>query len=398
MNNTSIISLIVSHNSRIQCYIDKIKNDIYPGNDPKRKIRFKNGALLKLIIQNNKCYLSLIYEGNLGNKQPSINKPYWITENFDINIDNIDQQPTIIFPKIEVPITDINLNLIFGDKFVINFINPNTPYIFYIARHGEATHNTTKFNIRRDTSLTSLGESQVEKTGEILNNDLVNNLGNYKINYIFISDLERTRFTARNILFKVNLDNIDTNEMIILPCSHEINTKKSTGNCDIDERSTKFKLLKGFGSAQENYSKCNPSTLACTFINKNPDDDLIYNRINNSKSNNNNSSFTTINRYILNWKYYQKFYDNKMRGDYSQSSGREKCGENTMIGLALDIINGKREFLSDSIKSNEVKLSKEQSNSSRENNYAAIIGGKTKKKRSFNRRKKRQSYSKKRRY
>ena len=402
--NTPIISLLVSHNSRIQCYLDKISHNIYPGNDLKRKIRFKNGALLKLTIINNNCMISLIYEGDLGTKQPSVKKPYWISEkNSKINViiqPNIDQQSTIIFPKIEVPITDINFKLIFGDKFDMGYIDYNTPYIFYIARHGEASHNVVKFfNVNRDTTLTSTGESQVEQTGQELNNDL-DILGiDGKVKYIFISDLERTRFTARQILFNVDYRKIATNEMIILPCSHEITTKKSTGNCDIAEKSAKFNPLKGFGSAPENYSKCSPK--ACTFINKNPADDSKAKIITNDP-------LITSNRYNLNWNYYQKFYDNKMRGDYSQSSRREKCGENTMIGFALDIITGKKDkdfnFTPEMIKSIQInKLRGENNTRTLPRNYASdssiIMGGKTKKKRSFNKRKtnrkKRQSYSKK---
>lgn len=126
--------LLVSHNARMRCLLeDVIKNKMnyYKDTFNVKEIRFKNTAVLLIKIRNNKAILSLAYEGN-------VNKPkkgaYFVTT----DIPSTNNKGS--FVKFE----DININI---RKLVTLPIMYN--YNIYIARHGEATHNTAMLNLYR---------------------------------------------------------------------------------------------------------------------------------------------------------------------------------------------------------------------------------------------------------
>ena len=84
-SNSKIVSLIFSHNSRMQCFMERFKsnknnntnnnnnnnndNNNNNNNNNNKKIRFKNGAIIKLVVQNNMITPSLVYEGELDEKE-----------------------------------------------------------------------------------------------------------------------------------------------------------------------------------------------------------------------------------------------------------------------------------------------------------------------------------------
>ena len=70
------VSMIVSHNTRIQCLLDAVQQ-----NASKDKIRFMNCAIMKLTITPKSLYLSMVYEGSLSEKEKrkiSAERPYYV--------------------------------------------------------------------------------------------------------------------------------------------------------------------------------------------------------------------------------------------------------------------------------------------------------------------------------
>jgi hypothetical protein len=185
---------------------DVIKNKInyYKEKFNVKEIRFKNTAVLLIKIKNNKAILSLAYEGN-------VNKPK--KGAYFVNTDSSSPSDKVSFVKFE----DININI---KKLVKSHMNYN--YNIYVARHGEATHNTSRLNLYRDTSLTSDGKNQATNVYDFILNNNIN------IDYVFSSNLKRTRQTASHI----KNDNIKTNKIIVLPCAHELTYNKN-GQCDL---------------------------------------------------------------------------------------------------------------------------------------------------------------------
>ena len=64
-SNPKIVSLIFSHNSRMQCFIERFKKEGMKS----QKIRFKNGAIIKLVVKHGWITPSLVYEGELDDKE-----------------------------------------------------------------------------------------------------------------------------------------------------------------------------------------------------------------------------------------------------------------------------------------------------------------------------------------
>jgi hypothetical protein len=83
--------------------------------------------------------------------------------------------------------------------------------------------------ILRDARLTEDGKKQAQRAGDELNCLLDND----SIDFIFFSDLERTRQTIAEMLSKIESNKISDNvRTIVLPCSHEVGYKKDGSNCD----------------------------------------------------------------------------------------------------------------------------------------------------------------------
>jgi bisphosphoglycerate-dependent phosphoglycerate mutase len=308
--------LIVSHNTRIRCFINTlldannqqlniVKNvlDNINKNNKKKEteIRFQNGAVLKLtLIANSEIgTLKLFYSGEVADED----RLYFS------NVNNIKK-------RIQFPPTEFN----YVNSFKMNKLENNIN--FYLVRHGEGVHNTISkldkaanfiTRLGKDPKLTNIGIKQAENTG--------NQLKEINFSKIFVSKLERTWETAYWIL-KDNFSNPNPNpnvkiNYIVLPCSHELTNYSDTKNCD--------EANSGVPVGTENISNC--ESIFSSRIEK--CDEFKYNN-------------ETIK---INWFYYNEFYSQKKelysdfgRGDlpidiYKKSNN--KCRDSNMILQAL---------------------------------------------------------------
>jgi broad specificity phosphatase PhoE len=328
----SYTSLISSHNSRIQCLINKFKPKI-----TKTRIRFQNCCILRLEISENYFSLRLVYSGELSDhEQGKVSKkkrPYYTTpdkadpENGYFSFGHIQaNQDTMWMVTERLNISESNL---LGNKFV-----------FYIVRHGQGEHNVKNsfgfsetLGLKRDTPVTQIGLDQATKAGE----ELRNILSEYreKIDYYFASDLERTRQTLLNVyvgLYKRNDEiqgmeiseesqqtqqNPKPDKIVILPCAHEPYAPGSgDGDCDAYAAKSSWLSKK---SARENYPKC---TI-----------DAIRSGV---------PGCSSIDGVPLDWTFYLQFYGDQIRSQMlMSSSGRRYCRDTTMISTAIDYILNK---------------------------------------------------------
>jgi broad specificity phosphatase PhoE len=176
--------VIVTHNSQLQCFLQKFFNVKFDG----RK-RFKNQCVLKLVIEKTKSSISLFSEGVIHNpkhgtyfgQREDVRKEGVIYEKFV-------KQETETKEMIDWNILGCNLEI-------------------YLIRHGEAYHNIRSLNLAFDTKLTQKGKQnkiQDQKQKKICN-----------VDYYFTSSLLRTRETLKIIC-------PDIKDLIILPCAQEI--------------------------------------------------------------------------------------------------------------------------------------------------------------------------------
>ena len=320
MNKDKIVSIIASHNSRIQCFLDKL-------NPNTNKTRFQNCAIIRLSLTSEKVDLELVYSGELNEKEIvklSNSKPYYTTPN--------KLGPTGLI-KYE--------NWTRSTQYVIDMLNL-TPdeligknYIFYIVRHGQGQHNkqinlkvakvSSTLGLVKDTRVTNVGESQAYKSGLALKDIL--NIKDEKINYWFVSDLVRTRQTIVEIIRGLNIPK--PKELVVLPCSSEINTSGSgKGDCDL-VASSSINLSK---LARENYPKC---------------------KINDIENKNDLNGCNNIEGIPINWNFYLTFYAGQMRSQndtaWNYISGnknvfKQKCRNTNMVAMAIFFINSGNYF------------------------------------------------------
>ena len=208
-------------------------------------------------------------------------------------------------------------------------------YVFYIGRHGQAQHNLDavselkKANLRQaahqitDTDVTNLGKEQAFRAGENLTKILKKNKEN--INYVFASDLMRTRQTIENILKGMNSsggnDFFFPKEIIILPCSHELKFN-SKGLCDKKPSVLSFNNV----FTRENNPKCSKTTHCIENNITNPDSDCNRIQIIDEDSKN-----KIVRKIPLQWDFYFEKNENKMR--------KMDCSKTNMIKLAIEYIN-----------------------------------------------------------
>lgn len=129
---------------------------------------------------------------------------------------------------------------------IINFLFP-TNIVIYMVRHGDGEHlalkrqgdiakigqnikdrfKSSNEQILRDARLTEAGKTQAHNAGKALQTLLQNK----SIDFIFFSDLERTRQTIEGILSEIDTEKIPESA-IVLPCSHEVGYKEDGSKCD----------------------------------------------------------------------------------------------------------------------------------------------------------------------
>ena len=261
-NSDKIVSIIVSHNSRIQCLLKELlkKDDIY------QKIEFQNCAIIRLELEKDMSLsIKLVHEGELSNYE-TINKTSLkkILECFSkrkyYSINTNQNNPNI--EKVLFKINDCEKGLKrYCNKLLeclcssVNNINKNkntitdkNKYVFYIVRCGEGYHNTiqekrltkiyqttrsytakilnTNNGGLKDPILSDVGMIQSKNAGDELFKILVDN-GDLNIKYLFASDLVRTRMTMAMICERLLYHNSTNKNNKLL---NKINITNSNGH------------------------------------------------------------------------------------------------------------------------------------------------------------------------
>jgi len=294
-NSKIVKSIIVSHNSRIQCLLAKI--GIEPGN----KIRFQNCCILKIIVTESIIDVSLIYSGKVSSSDESSKKIFYCAHN-DARING---NKYIEFENKRIQMDKLRMGL--------QNVELKNTYVFYVVRHGQSEHNENRlnklFHHELDTSLTSAGVRGAEDAKFALLHELgtesANMMGDMAENYVyqlgsdsldnfdgfFVSDLVRTRQTMK----------IMTGQDVatVLPCASEVAQVGQNGDCDATGQFWNK-------MARENYPSCTLNSL---------------NKLTQCKAD---------------WKTYLEFYGNQIRGE---SNTRMKCRDTNMLALAIYILD-----------------------------------------------------------
>jgi len=349
-NPKKIVSLIVSHNNRLQCLFDKIIFH-FTGRNNSEKIRFQNCAILRVSIDatdsiNTPTFSArLVYSGSLSDSEKrsmSANRRYYISDDDTKNTGNFYQKMEPIIKHLKEAESNHFLN-----EFKLNFPeylkNANTEYVFYIVRHGVSEHNEkilpgikSTLGLKLDTSLVERGVDQTVLAAKNLVDILIKN--HDVINFLFASDLKRTRQTIFKIVAElvnfqirnkgsVIIDLTKLPRVIVLPCASELSTSGSgIGDCDTVTASTNV-LSK---ISRENYPDCTLTDIS------NPKDSKMCYKIGNV---------------LFDWKYYLLFYGNAMRGQndtiYGTVTGRrtrstrQLCRNTNILSIAIFIINNR---------------------------------------------------------
>ena len=173
--------------------------------------------------------------------------------------------------------------------------------MFYLVRHGQAEHNVltglSKTISYKDTSLTGVGKDQAKESGDELS-EIIKKDSEYP-DFLFASDLQRTRQTMRNLIERLPADK-KNNKIIILPCAHELTYHPTSKSCDAEQGLTPNENISKSANCKTPGSK-----------NQTNDDD---------------------------WGTYCDFYGNATRGDLIKNPGRQRCRDTDMITQAINII------------------------------------------------------------
>ena len=267
--------------------------------------RFKNGSVLEIMVTKEDIHLRLVVGGEIDEQKPKYT--YFVKPgeaHRDINHlrgrYQVEEFLPLSFPNTLYPEV--------GTK----------TYKFYLIRHGQGTHNLKGTNLTQDTSLTEEGKLQAKELGIKLRGYITNTMrGDIDLpNFIFISDLKRTKQTAEEVLKELlyedatqippygrDRDGDPPTQVYILPCSHEL-SYKSDGICDGKQGIP----------PPENMTTCSRSNPECL----------------------------TLNKYDVNWDYYYDFYGNATRSQVCKAMSpcsHQKCRNTDMIKEAINIIN-----------------------------------------------------------
>ena len=396
-NTNKIVSLMVSHNSRMQCLL----KEILKTKNGYTKTRFQNCAIIRMELKKNSpLSISLVYEGELdkddkylkeNEKTSNKKKGYYFLDlslEEDLRIEKKEFSTEDCNTESNIKLCNKLLSCICSRKGTqsVNFndiINnsDDTTYVFYIIRHAEGFHNTLekseKFkatfmnkNSLKDPKLSYQGINQSLNAGRALYKILME-YKDYNINYLFVSDLARTRMTlalicytiyenTKGMINKINAYKNNKNKkitilnptMIVLACSHEIYYEKGSA-CN---GSSLMSTISGLGL--ENITSVKYRKQDRAVIDKDYVSDKYFNSNNKNSKNyleikiynnlENLSPSLSINfeimpngekkKYIFDsyWKYYTKFYGDGIRGDIKFT--RESCRNTSMIRQAIKII------------------------------------------------------------
>jgi broad specificity phosphatase PhoE len=306
-SSQTFTSIIVTHNGRMRCLLDTL--GLSDENINPDKKRFMNCAVLELIISPTDISANLRIPGDLAGEG-----------------------------KIDKYFTSFNKTIV--NNSIIN-TNGNT-FIFYIIRHGHGKHNLAKelgtsyklYKMMKgvlydpdltdaqdqaaNKKMTSNGQQQAINSGK----ELITQIPDLKIDFLFASDLKRTRQTLYKILegtgIQILKENVST--VTILPCSHELDYKEN--GCDGHQ----------ITNAQENTMNCTVQNTC----NTNP----------NSSQNDYCSSIPAIStdpnphNLCLNWIFYQAFYG----GTRKEKESSYQCRHTNMFQQAIFIIESNEDI------------------------------------------------------
>ena len=264
--------------------IKDIKTNFFDGGEI---ASFMNCAILKIHMDGKRVTIELVYQGELDEDKG--NRRYFVTQNNNTLSTNIKQ---VEFKKITLPLENTILSHFAGKR----------EYTFYLMRHGQGDHNVRTGLLKKATAVFGIGNTTLTQTGinQAIKAAKALDLNPTTINYLFTSDLKRTRETLAYFYMQLCIElinkNIKTNKtnktnkpieinktFYILPCSHELAYEKS------NETSTNIdKLNEGVVIASENKP-------ACQF------NEIIIQEA--------NYPFT----FTSNASYYEKFYDSNCR-------------------------------------------------------------------------------------
>lgn len=289
-------SLIISHNYRIQCLLGKL------GFKLGQNINFQHGCVLKITAEQKQLSLKMLY---VGQNELNDNKLYYSSS---FNEDNHKYEVRENSKRRSVNFYPYQL---FDEKTPLPIQSTSYKnHVFYIIRYATYEQNLRNvvYEIKKD-------------------------LLDYSIQHVFVSDLIRTRDTydmlkiyltppvsKANDLERVRsarIKKLDKKEevipevipdAIVLPCSHEITTSGTNGNCD---ETTTILNTKAF----DNYPNCTLDR-----IEKNKKNKTIHTECN------------------ADWDEYLNFYNKKMRNSM-WTNKRRKCRDTNMLKQAIDIID-----------------------------------------------------------
>ena len=289
-NNDTSYSLIVSHNSRIQCLLGKL------GVNPGKKIRFKNCCILEIVLTNEFVYVKLIYAGEISKKDSMDDDKIFYTDTEDSF--NKDTKKLRWFKPVMFTMDK--------KKMGLQNVQLNNPHVFYLVRHGQSLHNETKTRgLVIDTPLTPDGEMSANRAATALDTYLkkfyIEDPIQKTIRGYFVSDLYRTRQTMNAF----RGEDFGT-DVYVLPCESEVGNVGVNGDCDSSGQIWN-KL------ARENYSDCS--------LDKIKDSSNLKCR--------------------ANWDTYLEFYGNQIRGQSNVLGKRMRCRDTNMLAMAIYMLDFK---------------------------------------------------------
>jgi hypothetical protein len=361
-NNETLNNSLIFVKNTINTAQVKISNTIQSPDEPltprlydylkkeeeEQEKRFKNCSFLRLSLnkETGLC-LQLVYGGELDPGEGKGGRIYYITGKEDdkkqiggdgkiskfvsaMSLRSKKKEGTteeendeIAMKIIEEIFTNINAGI---NRLELqnNIFKDVDEYVFYIGRHGQAQHNLKlATHLKTDTDVTDLGKEQAFRAGQNFINILIKNKEN--INYVFASDLIRTRQTIENIIKGMNSNKNQKQmyfpkEIVILPCSHELKYN-SKGLCDKKPASFSLKI-----GTKENDPKCSKTTYCVdnNITNLESDCNRIKMTIENSKN-------KIVRKIPLQWDFYFEKNKDKMRN--------MDCSKTNMIQLAIEYIN-----------------------------------------------------------
>ncbi len=225
-SNNGPVVIISSHQSRLLCELRGLKF-LKNNENNNKEIRFKNGAVLKVMIRkqanndNCTCAVELVYDGELtkplGGEEPKGDykgllkgtKPYFVKDRPDDERELYGSYKFI--PDVKDLSAENDLSINTNDEFNLDI---------FLIRHGEGTHNVTKMKVvHTSAGLTQNGQLQAANTGIALNNLIPDN----SMLYLCASDIKRAIQTMTIVKEKLSMPD---KHIYVIPCSHEISSKK----------------------------------------------------------------------------------------------------------------------------------------------------------------------------